>query len=151
MRSIVYGVLVVALFGAASPTFASPVDERSRAIFHDFMSPYCPGLLLADCSSRAAATLRTEIREELAAGTPEAEVRASLERRFGERILAAPPRRGFGLVAWLAPYVAVGLACAAVVAWCRRRLRLRVPAPNRPAAPVDPALRTRLEDELRRF
>ena len=151
MRSIVHVAVAVVLLGVASPTFASAVDERSRAIFHDFMSPYCPGLLLADCSSRAAATLRTEIREELAAGTPEAEVRTSLERRFGERILAAPPRRGFGLVAWLAPYVAVGLACAAVVAWCRRRLRLRPPALERPAAPVDPDLRARFEDELRRY
>jgi cytochrome c-type biogenesis protein CcmH len=151
MRSLAWMVLVLAVLGAGHPGLAATPDERARAIYHDYMSPYCPGLLLADCSSRPAATLRTEIRDALAAGTPEAEVRSALERRFGERVLAAPPRRGFGLVAWLAPYLVVGAALAAVVAWCRLRMRPRPPVAALPRAPADPALRARLEDELRRF
>lgn len=150
MRSIAWMVLVLAVLGAGRPGLAATPDERARAIYHDYMSPYCPGLLLADCSSRPAATLRTEIRDALAAGTPEAEVRTALERRFGERILAAPPRRGFGLVAWLAPYLVVGAALAAVVAWCRRHGRAPVPGPAARPADVDPALRARLEAELQR-
>jgi cytochrome c-type biogenesis protein CcmH/NrfF len=151
MRFLAGLVVAIAVVGSAHAGVARSVDEESRAIFHEYMSPYCPGLLLADCSSRPASTLRTEIRSALAAGTPAAEVRAGLERRFGEAILAAPPRRGFGLVAWLAPYVAVVVACALVVAWYRRRVRARMVAAAPAPLPVDPALRARLEAELRRF
>jgi cytochrome c-type biogenesis protein CcmH len=149
MRRVVYIVLALALFGDSRVIVASTVEERARAINHDYMSPYCPGLLLADCSSSAAVTLRSEIWAALAAGIPEAEVRAEVERRFGERILAAPPWRGFGLVAWLAPYVGLVLAAGVVVVWWWRQMRASAPAVDVAVCPVDPALRARLDAELR--
>jgi cytochrome c-type biogenesis protein CcmH/NrfF len=66
--------------------------------------------------------------------------------RFGERILAAPPQRGFGLVAWLTPpaFVLAGLIWMVLRLWSRR------PPACAASPPIDaPALRRRLEHELR--
>jgi cytochrome c-type biogenesis protein CcmH len=141
--------LVLGAAGSVARAAEPSVEARARALFHEHLSPYCPGLLLSDCSSRPAATLRDEIRRDLASGATDDEVRAELRRRFGERILAAPPGRGFGLVAWLVPPAAVLAASAAVALWLSTRSRRPAPAAP-PAAPVDPRLRARLEAELTR-
>ncbi|HXJ34917.1 MAG TPA: cytochrome c-type biogenesis protein CcmH [Candidatus Eisenbacteria bacterium] len=144
-----YAVVALGLLGHSRAIVASTVDEHARAINHEYMSPYCPGLLLADCSSSGAMTLRNEVRAALTAGVPEAEVRAEIERLFGERILAMPPWRGLGLVAWLAPYVGLALASGVVVAWWRRQMRASAPTADVTPSAVDPALRAQLEAELR--
>ena len=66
-----------------------------------------------------------------------------------QEVLGAPPNRGFNRLAWLFPYllgaggaVVVG---AAAVRWSRRR----EPAGSGEAAPADPDLDERLDDELR--
>ncbi len=71
-------------------------------------------------------------------------------------MLAAPPRSGFGLVAWLAPIAAV-LAGAVLAVWLARRwLRgARARSAEATAVETDPARRAALEaqldDELARF
>ena len=50
---------VFCLTTISSPTWGQPVDfdpdKEARKIFTTVMSPYCPGLLLADCGHPAAA------------------------------------------------------------------------------------------------
>lgn len=137
--------MLSAILGIPPPAV---VDRRADALSREVMSPYCPQLLLADCRSAAAVDLRGRIRDALAGGKHESAVRAELVARFGERILAAPPARGFGLVAWLTP-PAVLLGALATIA---RRLWSRpAEAPETPPARVvAPDLRRRLQDELRR-
>jgi len=135
---------------AASDSQRVDVDSAARAIYNDFMSPYCPGLLLADCRSEAATELRREIRTQLAAGVPERNIRDRLEAHFGEKLLAAPHARGLGLVAWLVPFAAIGLGLVGMLLWLRTQ-RPR-PAPHLPSADaINPALWARLEHELRAF
>jgi cytochrome c-type biogenesis protein CcmH len=140
-------LLPLVLFAAlALPAVAnSGAREDADAIYGDYMSPYCPGLLLRDCRSPAATDLRGRVFEELRAGAPVAAIRERLEKEFGERILAAPPPHGFGLLAWGTPFVLLALASAATLSWIRRH-RGR----ESPAAPqvFDPELRRRLLDEL---
>lgn len=147
--------IVVLLFVVApvsvSADAATDVDAAARSIFGDFMSPYCPGLMLADCGSTAAMTLRSEIRAELQAGRSEAEVRAAIESKYGDRVRAAPLASGFGLVAWVTPAVFVLLGAAVVFAWSRRRRQRRAPVEAGPVAVGDTALQARLERELRGF
>ncbi len=75
-------------------------------------------------------------------------VRSTLVAQFGEEILAAPPKRGFDLLAWVVPaaVLAVGAAVAMglTLAWSRSR---RGP-PGR-SLPPDPALDARIDADLR--
>jgi cytochrome c-type biogenesis protein CcmH len=152
-RGLVWVVLLLflGLSGVAGgQATASPeVEREARRIFSVVMSPYCPGLLLADCTSSAAAALRDSIKVQLGRGRPADEILEELAAAFGDEILALPPNRGVARLAWLAPVLLLA-ASLGVLVW---RLRRR---PTAPAAPVpttvsgDQVLRQRLEEELRR-
>src|SRR5262249_37397240 len=104
----------------------------------------CATFPVAGSPSERAAKTRHLVRERLAAGeTPDQVVRYFVE-KYGDWILLAPPRRGFTLLVWLLPPVAVLLGLAVAVrrvrAWTRR------PAPI--AEPVDAAMRERIRTGL---
>jgi cytochrome c-type biogenesis protein CcmH len=112
------------------------------------MCPVCE-TTLDQSSSPAAQQIKRVIANRIAAGDTKTQIKDRLVAEYGEAILAAPPRKGFGLVAWWLPVVGI-LAAAVVVgvgAW--RWARAREPAPVGP--PLDPASERRLDDELRRF
>lgn len=79
------------------------VEAEAQAVFHHVLSPYCPGRLLAVCTSAAADDLRDEIRASLRAGESRSSIETDLYRRFGDEIRAEPPLRGAGLLLWLTP------------------------------------------------
>lgn len=145
--------VLLGLNGAANgQATASPeVERQARRIFTVVMSPYCPGLLLADCTSSAAAALRDSIKAELGRGRPAEEILEELAATFGDEILALPPNRGVARLAWLAPVLAL-VASLGILVWRLRRRREAAPAvpSSGPAAAGEEALRQRLEAELRR-
>jgi cytochrome c-type biogenesis protein CcmH len=114
----------------------------------EVMCPVC-GTTLDQSNSPAAVQIKRVIATRIAAGDTKSQIEDKLVAEYGEAILAAPPRKGFGLVAWWLPVA--GIVAAAVVvgfgAW--RWARSREPAAVGP--PLDPALERRLDDELRRF
>lgn len=143
-------ILVFAFLPLAAVAAEPGVDDTARAIYGEFMSPYCPGLLLADCRSQAAVDLRARIHAELAAGRTADEVRSGLAATYGEKILAAPRAQGFGLMAWLTPGVFVLIGAGFVLLWAqRRRDAAGETVASAPAAGGDAALQARLERELR--
>jgi cytochrome c-type biogenesis protein CcmH len=111
------------------------------------MSPFCPGLLIANCPSPGAAELKETIREQLAAGLTPDSVRALLFAAYGPEIQATPPTSGFGLLAWLVP--GLGLLGGGVVVtwWLRWRGRPQAPTGATPPA-LDREAEARLEQEL---
>lgn len=166
LSSLVHrGCLLVALVAFALGVTARPgqaqnydadPDVEARRIFTIIMSPYCPGLMLADCGSSAAAVLRDSIKTQLRRGRPADEIVDELVATFGEEVLALPPNRGMGRLAWLGPIGALLTSLLILFWWVRQR---REPTPEpveagsaRPAASGDkPDLRKRLEEELKQF
>jgi cytochrome c-type biogenesis protein CcmH len=112
-------VIVVTLMSPDSSTAGAPENE-ARALTQRLMSPYCPGLLLADCRSEGARELRAEILHRLQLGEAADVVERDLVRRFGDAIRTIPAFNGLGLIAWLGP-LAFGVASVWLVTHLVRR------------------------------
>jgi cytochrome c-type biogenesis protein CcmH len=102
------------------------VDRHTREIAQQLQCPICQGLSVADSPSKLAVDMRAVIRERIEAGQPRDDVIRFMTDRYGEEILMNPPRSGFTLVVWIAPYVAL-LAAAAFLVWRVRDHRAAEP------------------------
>lgn len=141
-------ILLFAAVAAVVPVQAqsTAVDTAAQRIFTRVMSPYCPGLLLADCPSPEAFTLRAEIRARLAAGEAPADIEQMLYDRFGDAIRAVPTASGWGLVLWVAPLVVFAASLGGLM-WFLARSRADGSSPGT-LTPTDPMLEQRLDEEL---
>ena len=90
-------------------------------------------------------------------GDTKSEIKTDLVRNYGEAILAAPPKHGFNLLAWVLPLAGIGAAALilGVAAWGWTRGRpdpgsLAVQSSNG-QGPIDPELDRRVDEELARF
>jgi cytochrome c-type biogenesis protein CcmH len=141
-RGAVAAVLIVLL--GAGPAGAAP-DDVANDISSEVMSPFCEGVTLHECPSSAALSLRARIEEWVRSGWSRHRIMNRLEQQYGASIRAAPPRSGTGLVAWVAPVIA--LAAGGLVAWVRAR-RWSAGSPRARPAAATPGERRRLEAEL---
>jgi cytochrome c-type biogenesis protein CcmH len=142
-------VLVCAAALLAVPLARASEQHPTQAELEgEVMCPVC-GTTLDQSDSPAAQQIKRVIARRIAAGDTKSEIKARLVANYGESILAAPPHHGFGLLAWWLPIVGITAAAALVGFGAWRWSRAREPAP--PAAPLDPALERRLDDELRRY
>jgi cytochrome c-type biogenesis protein CcmH len=114
----------------------------------EVMCPVCE-TTLDQSSSPAAQQIKRVIANRIAAGDTKTQIKDRLVAEYGNAILAAPPHKGFGLVAWWLPVIGILAAAVAVGVGAWRWARPHEPAPDGP--PLDPALERRLDDELRRF
>jgi cytochrome c-type biogenesis protein CcmH len=114
----------------------------------EVMCPVCD-TTLDQSSSPAAQQIKRVIANRIAAGDTKTQIKDKLVAEYGNAILAAPPHKGFGLVAWWLPVIGILAAAVAVGVGAWRWAHAREPAPVGP--PLDPALERRLDDELRRF
>ena len=124
---------------------ARPVSEQMvHDIAYELRCVVCQNLSVADSPSEMAAQMRAIVRERLERGDSPAEVRQYFVERYGEWVLLSPRPRGFNLLVWLFPVVAVLAGLAVVVVQVRRWTRRR---PG-PAAPVDRAMSERIRREM---
>ena len=137
---VALAVVPAALASEARPTLSDLEDE--------IMCPVCPGETLEQSSSPAAQQVERFIAVRIRAGDTKSEIKDKLVAQYGARILAAPPKEGFDLIAWVLPLA--GVLCGALVlgfaAW---RWSRKDPPP--PEAALDPELERRLDRELARL
>lgn len=92
------------------------------------------------------------IRTDLDQGKSESAIFQDLVNRYGEKVLAAPPARGFNLTAWILPGVGllIGLFLAiTVVRRWRRPASEMAPAAGGP--PVDENVLSAVEEEMKKY
>jgi cytochrome c-type biogenesis protein CcmH len=145
MRLVLTVAVALALVPAA---WASESNPSLSELEGEVMCPVC-GTTLDQSSAPAAMQIKRVIVDRIAAGDSKSEIKDRLVAEYGEAILAAPRKKGFGLLAWWVPLVGV-IGAAAVVgmgAWRWSRGRRREPEGPR----LDPALERRLDDELARY
>lgn len=148
MRRLAAAAVLVALLAAGTvvgPAVAAPSPADLEA---ELVCPTCK-TTLDQSDAPVARRMKQIIRERLAAGATEAEIKAELVAQFGPGVLAEPPKSGFDLLAWVVPLAVLGLGAAGVgaIAWGWSRRRADADA----ASIGDPELERRLDDELRRF
>ncbi len=148
-------VAALALLALAAPAAASEERPTLEELERELVCPTCE-TSLAVSSSPIAERMRAFIRARIAAGDTKSEIKGRLVAEFGEGVLAAPPKRGFDLVAWILPLAGLTLAAIVLGVLARRWLRGVPPAAPRAAPsngrpPLDPELERRLDEELARF
>ena len=142
-------VMTVALALAATAAAApSPADLEAELV-----CPTCD-TTLDQSDAPVARRMKQIIRQHIAAGWTEAEIKADLVDQFGPGVVAEPPKSGFDLLAWLLPLglLVAGGAGVGVVAWGWSRRR--DPAPeggDGGDGDLDPELERRLDAELDRY
>jgi cytochrome c-type biogenesis protein CcmH len=130
------------------PAAASAGGRPSPADLEDeLVCPVC-NTTLDQSDAPAARQMKQFIRERIRAGDSKEEIKAQLVANYGDAVLAAPPRRGFGWLAWLLPLLGVALAVPVVAYAAWRWSHEREPEAE---GPLDAELERRLDDELARF
>jgi cytochrome c-type biogenesis protein CcmH len=165
VSALLSAVLAASPVWAQSPS-AAPTDSTPRAgppggnvtqankLLGTLMSPFCPGLTLANCPSVYAETLRVSVRGRLDAGETPDSIVESLVAAFGEGIRGAPRAAGLGLVLWVLPAIVLGAGGIAVLWWLRTRGVRSATVPSQAdigavGSITAPANLARLEAELR--
>jgi cytochrome c-type biogenesis protein CcmH len=152
-RVLVAALLALALAGVAAASEQKPtLAELER----ELICPTCQTTLELS-NAPVAERMRAFIRARIAAGDTKSEIKAALVEQFGESVLAAPPKEGFNLLAWVLPLagaaLALGLLAVALVRWSRTRPEAEKPssASVNGGPPLDPELERRLDEELARY
>ena len=82
------------------------LEERAQSIDRSLICPVCPSETIDQAQVELAQQMRGLVREKLAEGSTREEIQDFFVDRYGERVLAAPPKSGFSLLAWVVPPVA---------------------------------------------
>jgi cytochrome c-type biogenesis protein CcmH len=152
---IVILLLVLMQIGAfsASGQGSGPTDDEVNAIASQLYCPVCENVPLDVCPTQACVQWRATIREKLAAGWSEDEIKQYFVEQYGARVLATPPAQGLNWLVYVLPPAA--LLAGALVLFRAMRTWQAEPAPTagsvtaEEAKEDDPYL-ARLEEELKR-
>ena len=138
LRSLfVFCVLCVVLSLAPAVHAQSPGDElekEAQAIDRMIMCPVCPAETIDQAQVEISFQMRAVIREMLAEGRSREEILDYFVDRYGPDILAAPPKTGANLLAWILPIVGVALGLAGVFLVIRAMAGRNKPSPASAAA-----------------
>ncbi|HLC05065.1 MAG TPA: cytochrome c-type biogenesis protein CcmH [Anaerolineales bacterium] len=149
--AIVGAALIGLTLMASAPSQPPPPsDDEVNAIAHQMYCPVCENVPLDVCPTEACAQWRATIREKLAEGWSESQIKDYFVEQYGARVLASPPARGLNWLVYILP-PATFLAGAYILFRAFRSWG-RPAEPQTPAesdSKVDPYV-ARLEEELRR-
>ena len=96
-------ILICLLPGSAFAQGSGPTDDDVNAIAKQLYCPVCENIPLDACGTQACEQWRGIIRDKLAAGWTEEQIKDYFVAQYGDRVLAEPPRRGFNWAVYLVP------------------------------------------------
>lgn len=117
-------LLLAAGTAVAEKPLADPaLETRARALFEELRCVVCQNESIASSHAGIAADMRTLVREKLADGESEDEIKAFLVARYGNYVLLKPPFEPMTWLLWLGPLLILGAGAGVLL------LRLRRPSP----------------------
>lgn len=84
--------------------------DQVNAIAHQLYCPVCENIPLDVCPTQACEEWREDIREKLQEGWSEGQIKQYFVDRYGDRVLATPPARGFNWMIYIIPPVVIALS-----------------------------------------
>ena len=106
LAAVACATLLAAAASDPSERLPDPAQEaRARAIFPDVRCMVCQNESIDDSNAELAADLRRLVREQVAAGRTDEEIKAYLKDRYGEFVLMKPSFSAANLVLWAAPFL----------------------------------------------
>lgn len=115
-------------------------EARAQRLFDDIRCVVCQHEAIADSPAGIASDMRRLVRDQIAAGRTDAEVKAGLVSRYGDFVLFQPPVRLGTWLLWFGPFAALLAVGALLLAVSRRR--------KGDSAPLSPEEEARLADIL---
>jgi cytochrome c-type biogenesis protein CcmH len=148
------GILIV-LLAAQTATAAQPSSEQIREDIANRVYCLCGCVTtLKHCPHPASeCEMKTQeyalIDADIKKGKTEPQILQDFVQRYGVKVLAAPPAKGFNLTAWILPGVGLlfGLFIAVDVA---RRWRRPSATEAAHGSEIDPAVLAAVEEEMRK-
>lgn len=84
---------------------SGPTDDEVNAVAKQLYCPVCENIPLDACGTQACEQWRGIIRDRLAEGWTEDQIKAYFVAQYGDRVLAEPPREGFNWAVYIVPIV----------------------------------------------
>jgi cytochrome c-type biogenesis protein CcmH len=139
-------------FALPTPALAQEPDyNRINNIAKQLNCPTCVGINLADCRTQTCEQWRGQIGDLVEEGYTDQEVLDYFSVRYGDQVLQEPPKRGFTLILWGLPLIAL-LVGGAWLIYTMRGWSKRQPAPvtttTTPFSPPQPPPDTPNDDYL---
>ena len=126
----------------AVPMASNPaLEARMMGLAAELRCLVCQNQTIADSHADLAKDLRQQIREMLARGQTDDQIRAYMTQRYGDFVLYNPPFKATTALLWAGPPVLLLGALAALFAMLRKRQRASPDAfePDSPDDAPDPA------------
>ena len=111
--------LLVAL--AAPAVLGDPAQEaRASALEMEIRCVECQNEPIAQSTADIAGDMRTLVRERIAAGDSDDQIRAFFRQRYGDFVLFRPPFDARTWLLWASPFLLVAAGLAMAVGFARR-------------------------------
>jgi cytochrome c-type biogenesis protein CcmH len=104
-----------------APLADPQLEQRARDLGREIRCVVCQSQSVADSDADIAQELRVLIREQIAAGKSDQEIRDYLVARYGDFVLFDPPFKSSTYVLWLGPFAILVFAAIGVAVFFRRR------------------------------
>lgn len=99
------GIMLVAANAPELPLDNPAQEARALSLFKELRCPTCIAQSIHDSNSEIATDLRILVREQIAQGRTNEEIRNYLVARYGDVILLRPPVIASTLLLWLGPWL----------------------------------------------
>ncbi len=137
-------LFIVPVANAQTPpgdsSLSETLEQEAQNIDRMLMCPICPAETIDQAQVEISFQMRAVVREMLAEGRTREEILDYFADRYGPDILAAPPKSGVNLLAWILPIVGVAAGLGGVFLVIRAMTgRGNVPSPSgrSPSAPLN--------------
>ncbi|KQV94918.1 cytochrome c-type biogenesis protein [Pelomonas sp. Root1237] len=117
MRSLIAIVLLTAALVAQ----AEDLDTRVERLAQELRCVVCQSQSVAESSAPLAVDMKRQLREGLAAGRSEVELREELVQRYGEQVLYRPALHAGTAPLWFGPLALLAIGAGVYLRQGRRR------------------------------